>query len=93
MLLDTGADISDLPESILKAIALIPVLETGYQLASFDGQLQTARIVSAELHFEHVRTQGDFAVIDTPCGIIGRDILRGVTLVADGPNQTWELRV
>jgi len=89
MLLDSGADIALIPQTAanLSGIALIP--GTSYQLMAFDGSTSFAPAVRLELVFQRRMFRGHFLLIDQGRGILGRNILNAVSLIFDGPDQSW----
>jgi hypothetical protein len=48
-----------------------------------------APLVELDLLFLSKRYRGQYPVIDTPEGVIGRDILNHLSLLLDGPQQQW----
>jgi hypothetical protein len=88
MLLDTGADITLLPQSIVGELGLIYSAD-GYELSDFEGRTSTARAVRAELIFLELTFRGQFLLIEQDWGIIGRNILNVVSLTFDGPKLSW----
>jgi hypothetical protein len=87
MLLDTGADVSLLPRAPLISLAAPNAKE--YELEAFDGTKSTAPVVTAELEFLGKTFRGQFLLIDSWYGILGRNILNNISLLLDGPNQRW----
>jgi predicted aspartyl protease len=87
MLLDTGADVSLLPRS--QAESLVSPVATQYELTAFDGSKSTAPAVTAELHLLGKTFRGQFLLIDSWYGSLGRNILNNLSIVLDGPSGTW----
>lgn len=71
MVLDTGADVSLLPRSYLSG--LVPPDAKLYELESFDGSRSTAPAVSAEVQFLGKHFRGQFLLIDSWHGSLGRN--------------------
>ncbi len=90
MLLDTGADVSLIPQAILRALDLSASQDRLYELISFDGSTSYAPFVQIDLVFCNRIFRGQFLVIDQVCGILGRNVLNSLSLVFDGPNLTWD---
>lgn len=88
LLIDTGADVTLLPLSAVNA-AGIEQTGTSYELLAFDGRSHSAGVVRAELLMLGRTFRGQFLVIDHEVGILGRNILNALTLLLDGPQQTW----
>ena len=61
------------------------------ELVGFDGSTEKYKAVEAQIIFGSKRHTGKYCLIDDTIGIIGRDILNQVTLLFDGPEQTWSL--
>jgi len=91
VLLDTGADISVLPKSVVDALGL-PVGESSYEVMAYDNSVSEHPAVRAEVVFLHKRFKGQFLVLDQGVGVLGRDVLNHVLLILDGPNLEWDSR-
>jgi hypothetical protein len=87
MLLDTGADVSLLPRS--QAASLETPDARKYELEAFDGTKSTAPAVTAELQFLGKSFRGQFLLIDSWHGVLGRNILNNLSLLFDGPSRKW----
>lgn len=88
-LVDTGADVTLLPQWAVEQLGLTPQAGDGVQLAWFDGSLRSAESVELEASFQGGR-QGGYAVIDQPHGIVGRSLLNHFRFLFDGPAKTWQ---
>ena len=89
VLLDTGADISVLPRSVVDALVL-PGVENTYEVLAYDNTVRECRAVQAEVVFLRKRFKGQFLVLDQELGVLGRDVLNYVLLVLDGPHLEWD---
>ena len=89
MLLDTGADVTLLPQSAATEIGVSSEQGASYELAGFDGQISHARSVELDLLFLGKAIRGRYLVYDQDYGILGRDVLNLVSLLMDGPGETW----
>lgn len=89
MLLDSGADISLIPQAIIPDLQLTIVPERQYELIGFDGSTRLAQAVRAELVFCRRTYRGQFLLIDQDWGILGRNILNTLSLLFDGPRLSW----
>ena len=87
MLLDTGADVSLLPRSYVALLASPDAKQ--YELEAFDGTRSTAPAITAELQLLGKSFRGQFLLIDSWHGVLGRNILNNVTLLLDGPSRIW----
>src|SRR5690606_13170375 len=89
MVLDTGADISLLPRSILEDMGIEPSGKK-FLLIGFDGSTIESEIYELQVIFRlGKRFEGAYSAIDEPVGIIGRDILNQLVLIFDGPELQW----
>jgi hypothetical protein len=88
MLIDSGADVSMIPES---SALLLGLQGRGqdYEVMSFDGTKSVAKSVQCQLIFLQRAFRGDYLVVDGTTGILGRDVLNHLSLVLDGPHQNW----
>jgi hypothetical protein len=87
MLLDTGEDVSLLPLSQVGSLASLDAKQ--YELQAFDGTKSTAPAVTAELQFLGKSFRGQFLLIDSWHGVLGRNILNNLSLLFDGPSRKW----
>ena len=90
MLLDSGADVTLLPQTTVKQLGLSIDPKAVYELMGFDGRRSWAQAVQADLKFLSRTFRGRFLLADQECGILGRDILNQLALLLDGPNLTWQ---
>ena len=89
MLIDSGADMSLIPESCVGQLGLQASEQPDYELMAFDGTKSVARSVQCELIFLGRAYRGAYLVLDNATGILGRDVLNHVSLVFDGPRLNW----
>ena len=90
MLIDTGADVSLLPRS--HAAPLESTDAKRYELEAFDGTRSTAAAVAAEMVFVGKSFRGQFLLVDSWHGVLGRNVLNNLALVFDGPARRWAER-
>ena len=90
MLMDSGADITLLPQASVSQIGATPLSGVNYALMAFDGTTSSASAVQLELLFLNRTIRGQFLLIDQACGIMGRDILNHLSLLFDGPRFIWD---
>ena len=88
MLIDSGADVSLIPESSVRQLGLEGRQED-YELIGFDGNKSIGKSVRCELIFLRRAFQGAYLVVDDTTGILGRDVLNHLSLLLDGPGLTW----
>lgn len=90
MLLDTGADITLLPKSYIETLEIKPSENQKYELTGFDGSIVLAEIFYLQIIFLGKRFTGNYCVVDSRTGVLGRDILNQISLLFDGPNLEWD---
>ena len=89
MLLDTGADVTLIPQSSAIQLGLAIDSRESYELVGFDGSLSTAPVVQLDLFLLGRLFKGRFVVVNQSYGIIGRNVINNLTLVFDGPRLNW----
>jgi hypothetical protein len=87
MLLDTGADVSLLPRSMVAPLASPGARQ--YELEAFDGTKSTAPAINAELQLLGKSFRGQFLLIDSWHGVLGRNVLNNLSLLFNGPSRKW----
>lgn len=90
MQLDSGADITLVPHSVISQLDLTIAPNTTYELAGFDGTVSTASMVRLELIFCQRTFRGQFLLIEQSWGILGRNVLNNVSLLFNGPKLVWQ---
>jgi len=89
MLLDTGADVSLVPQTCVDQLGLVPLMDRSYELVGFDGTASFSPVVRLELSFEGRSFRGQFLLTDQGYGVLGRNVLNALPLLLDGPRLTW----
>jgi hypothetical protein len=89
MVIDSGADVTLIPQASVDTLGLLINPEEEYELMGFDGNISFARIVQIDLIFLRRIFRGRFLVTKQEVGVLGRDILNHVSLLLDGPHSTW----
>ena len=89
MLLDSGADVSLVPEECVNRLGITAAPTRHYQLIGFNGSTSLAPVVRLELLLCGRTFRGQFLLIGQPWGIIGRNIMNAPCLVFDGPQLSW----
>ncbi len=89
MVLDSGADVTLVPQSPLLRIGMTPAVSESYELAAFDGSISLAPSAIFDLVFLDKTFRGRYLIVDRDHGILGRDLLNHVSLLLDGPRLTW----
>lgn len=89
MLVDSGADVTILPASLVSELVLDSAAETQFGLEGFEGSRSLAKAVQLEVLFLKKTFRGQFILLDQECGVMGRNLLNSIRLVLDGPNLRW----
>ncbi len=92
MLLDSGADVTLLPQTAVEQLGVLPIPEQRYELVGFDGRTSSAQVAELEMVFLNLTFRGRFLLIGDEMGILGRDVLNHVSLLFNGPDLTWSER-
>jgi hypothetical protein len=90
MLLDSGADVTLVPQTAIDSLGVAVVPDRQYELASFDGSVSLASVVRLELVFCGRTFRGQFLLIDEAWGVLGRNVLNAIPILLDGPNLVWD---
>jgi len=80
LLIDTGADVTLLPQIAVEALGIRPVAGIRYELTGFEGSRIFAEAVEMDLIFLGKQFRGRYLMTKSAHGIIGRDVLAGVVL-------------
>jgi len=90
MLLDTGSDVTLLPQSYCDEIG-VEVSETeSLELEGFNQTTTIAFYVRLDFIFLNKIFRGKLLVYDQDEGIIGRDVLNKFSILFDGKNLGWK---
>ncbi len=89
ILIDSGSDVTLLPETAVTSLGLQGSGER-YRLEAFDGTTTESEAVHAVLVFLDKNFNGRFLRVESEVGVIGRNVLNRVRLLLDGPAQNWE---
>lgn len=89
MLLDSGADVTLIPQVLVSQLGLHVDSNEGYELMGFDGSRSIAQAIQLDLIFLGRAFRGRFLIINREWGILGRDILNLISLLLDGPHLSW----
>jgi hypothetical protein len=91
MLLDSGADVSLVPETAVRALGILPISERQHELVGFDGKSVLTEAVFLEMVLVKRTFRGQFLLINQEWRILGRNILNHLPILLDGPNLSWEI--
>lgn len=89
MLIDSGADITLVPQSVVERLNISLDSEDTHELMGFDGNISTASVAHLILSFCKRTFRGHYLLIDQDVGILGRNVLNRIPLLLDGPNLLW----
>jgi hypothetical protein len=89
LLLDSGADVTLLPRTAVTSIGVQPISNLRYELVAFDGSKSFAEVADLAVVFLNCSFKGRYVLIDSDNGVMGRDILNHVSLLLDGPKESW----
>ena len=90
MLLDSGADVTLVPQQSVERLQVSLDPNAVYELMSFDGQKSSAQAVDLDLIFLGRTFKGRLLLTHQDSGILGRDVLNHLSLLLDGPNSSWQ---
>ncbi len=86
-LCDTGADLSCLPNDLVRNLGLVEVDEV--TVAGYDGVRRVRSLFAVEIQVAELAPQVMRVVAINPSfAIVGRDLLNLICLNLDGPNET-----
>jgi hypothetical protein len=92
MLLDSGADVTLVPQKSVLRLGMTLQGGEGVELRGFDGSTSVASAVRLDMSLLGKTFKGRFLVIDQEWGLLGRDVLNHLSLLFDGPGLTWHER-
>ncbi len=95
MLIDSGADVTVVPQSALDSLGVLEQSDDKVEMMGFDGQISISAVVQLDLIFNRKVFKGRFPVINQEgqgWRIIGRDILNHLAIMLDGPKLDWDVR-
>jgi hypothetical protein len=90
MLLDSGADVTLIPQQSVSLLGVSVEPDTGYEVTGFDGRKSVAQVVNLDLLFLKRAFRGRFLVGNQEWGVVGRDVLNHVSVLLDGPKLMWD---
>ncbi|MEP7342098.1 MAG: hypothetical protein ABI977_30485 [Acidobacteriota bacterium] len=96
MLIDPGADVTIVPQSVVDSLGASVNYDEGVELDGFGGQPAISPATRLDLIFQRKTFKGRFPVAINQdgqnIGIIGRDVLNHIVLVLDGPRLDWNVQ-
>jgi hypothetical protein len=92
MLIDSGADLTLIPARFIEDLKLEVDQSESYEVQGFDGNRSVAASVQLELVFLRRSFRGRFLLVNSPSGILGRNVINHFAILLDGPELSWELK-
>ena len=89
MLLDTGSDVTLIPQIYAKKLNLSVSRE--FELAGFDNKKSLNQTAKLHLIFEGNTFRGEYFLIEQDYGVIGRNILNFLNIQFNGNNLRWKI--
>jgi hypothetical protein len=78
MLIDTGADATLLPSSVVAQLEILTEEASDFEVQAFDGEIKRLKLAKLELYFLGKKFAGEYLLVDRPVGILGRNILNNI---------------
>ena len=90
MFIDSGSDLTLIPEGYINELNLDLDRNESYELTGFDGHRSVSKSTQLDLVFLGRTFRGRFAVVNSESGILGRNVLNHFALFLDGPGLSWD---
>ena len=90
MLIDTGSDTTLLPSAVVEKLGVRAEEDIGFEVQVFDGDTRVLKIVKLDLLVLDKTFRGEYLLIDRPIGILGRNVLKQLRILLDGPRGKWD---
>src|ERR1043166_4946896 len=90
MLIDSGSDLTLIPEASIAELSPSFDSDKRVELQGFDGRVTVARSVELDLIFLGTTFRGHLPLVDSPIGVLGRNVLNRFAIFLDGPNLNWD---
>jgi hypothetical protein len=90
LLLDSGADITLLPQHAVASLGVAANANQQYELMGFDGSRSFARGIVLDLLLLGRAFRGLYLLTEDTQGVAGRDVLNHLAIVLDGPGLRWD---
>lgn len=92
MLIDSGSDVSLIPQTSIDELELEIDQNAGYELQGFDGHSSLAQAVTLDVIFAKKLIRGKYVVVNSGMGILGRDVINHLAILLNGPRLNWQER-
>lgn len=89
MLIDSGADLTLIPETLIDELRLDLDPNESFELTGFDGHMSVVKSAELDLVFLGRTFRGRLLFVNSQAGILGRNVLNRFTLLLDGPQLSW----
>lgn len=90
LLIDTGADVSLVPMRVATAVDAV-ARPSGAPIQFLSGREVLLDQADLAVEFLRYRFRGTFLLVDSPYGVIGRNVLNALALRLDGPGREWSI--
>jgi hypothetical protein len=91
MLLDSGSDITLIPQYLVEQLDLQVDSSISVGLVAFDGTRSRSGTVEIHVKYQSFGFRGRYVLTGERLGGIGRDILNFITLTLKGKSLEWEI--
>ncbi len=89
LLVDSGADVTLLPQSTIDRLGVPLLAGETYELMGFDGSRSFASAVTLDMVFLGRSFHGRYLLTKEDYGVLGRDVLNHVAVLLNGPQRQW----
>ena len=91
MLIDSGADVTLIPQTSVNELGLNINSNEGYELMGFNGSITIAQVAHLDLIFMRRVFRGRFLISNQGIGHSGaRSLSNHISLLLDGPHLSWK---
>jgi hypothetical protein len=90
MLIDSGADLTLIPERFVDELKLDLNQNESDELTGFDGHMSVVKSAELDLVFLGRIFRGRLLFVNSQAGILGRNVLNHFAILLDGPQLSWQ---
>ncbi|RIK71858.1 hypothetical protein DCC62_21305 [candidate division KSB1 bacterium] len=90
LLIDSGSDITIVPQASANHIGVPSILDASYQVEGFKGSPLVMPVAILEMLFLNRIFKGQFLLTDQDYVILGRNVLNNVAILLNGPGLSWD---
>jgi hypothetical protein len=91
LLLDSGADITLLPQTAVAQLGVTADSGKRYELMGFNGSRSFANGVIIDVLVFGKAFRGLYLLTEDTRGVVGRDVLNHLAVILDGPASRWSI--